>query len=308
MESIIFTGNYAMRAIFYREIYQAAEERQWFSSFPSEDGSTIVKMTYSEPFNVRDIGFFGPDGKERAVIAGRHVVYITRMSSDGYLAISGGIVGKDNTRMTMPAGGFYLSLYNPFGQLQWEIKTDDPISDFAISKKGHRTIVGCIGYRPGQREFTDSMLALNVKGQAFNKIQFVKGLRVQWLGFVGADKFVIATTGSDVRAFAPDDMHELWRTKIDIAGMASGGVALSSDLSRMAVLDAVVNHDTNEISWRVALLDAKNGKLLERKDLPVHEYLQPNQLRYDDKEKAFILKTKQARVKITSDGEVEKLQ
>jgi len=270
----------------------AAEHRKWLGPWVSEDGTTVIRFTDREPGQVVDIGFFDPDGSERAVVEARHTIGRARISRDGYLGIQGTVVGSE--------GGF-LSLYGPYGTLQWEVATEPTArhGPMAVALGGRR-----VAYAVEQGDKNDAaataehVVLLGETGSevARHPIDDPISDAIRYVRFVGTgEALLVAATGSDVLLFDRENLGLRWDIPATVGIVsdlaASRAVAISEDLSRMALVDGVRVRDRKRPMLRLTVFDTNAGTVVRQEVLSV-EFLDARGVRYDRDRRAFIVATK----------------
>jgi len=260
----------------------------------SEDGSTVIRLTgpVHAPGEVVDIGFFNPDGKQRAIVARRHGLINWAFSPDGYMLIWGTIIGRN---------GRFLSLYASNGRLRWE-KLAPFTGRMDVAATGHRTAVE-VGQSEGGVQRGKYVLLLNDAGSEVQRYSIGAEEWVRYLSFCGSDRFLVMTTTSEVLMFDAETLNVRWKTTERTEVVYTPGVIMSHDLSQMALLDGIQVKEKEEthLRFRVTLFDAKTGRIVKQKTLPEDfGKLRGKGFRYDRKRKSFVVETKERSYELSS--------
>lgn len=249
------------------------------ASVTSQDGSTILHyaITGEGPENSRisALEFCGSDGKMRATVKPDYVASDYHMSADGYVALLGRKVDS----------ALFLSMYDPYGKFLWESPIDGHVDYTVITQKSRRTVMICRD-RLDWKDPEWFLLTLNDRGAQLKRSKLT--------GLVSGDplaagNLVLVVMESGIHAYAAEDMSEKWLSRFTKSDYVTAAAA-SPDMKHLAVVHPVEYKDGNTNTlWRVTYLDAATGNVLRSKDVALEGASGGASIRYDDKERCFIV-------------------
>jgi hypothetical protein len=275
--------------------YGGEAEPKWLGpGVASEDGNTIIKKAGGdhEIGALQDIGFFDKNGQQRTIVRGKHKLITYTMSPDGYLLIFGRLAGRE---------GQYLSQYNPSGHLLWEYKLEEGVSAnyLAVAPHARRIAVATLT----ERTMDGYLLYLDQSGCELQKQKVGSDEFVRRVAFLGGEKFVLATTRSEILLFEPESLRCLWRRRSQIGRVRDA--VISSDLSKIAIVDGakVKEHGKTRVMGRIRVIDVESGTMRHEEVLPLELSTLAGDVGYDSGKKAFILRTKAGSHSVSSENE-----